>query len=212
MPRPRSRHAGTWFALALTAPLALGACGDQAGAGVRDAAAGTRILADTAALSATAGFVETSAAFTDAGILAMLDEANQSDSAAAALALDKATDPETKALAAALMSDHHELRADGERLVKALSITPRLPATDPLAPVLDDEMIALRAAADGPGFDRVYVEKEVVTHQKIIDFAQRARRSTPNTEIRAYIDRTTPVIERLLARTRALQKKLALAA
>lgn len=207
--RTRTRPA---IALALALPLALGACGDKGDGGDRDAATRTGALADTAALSATAGFVETSAAFTDAGILAMLDEANQADSAAAALAIDKASNPEVKAFAAAMMQDHHALRLKGEHLEKQLSITPQLPASDPLAPALDDEMMALRAAGEGSGFDRAYVEKELITHQTIIDFAERARRSTPNPQIRAYIDQMTPVLRRHLARALALKNKLAPAA
>jgi len=198
--------------LALALPLALCACSGRGDGAERDSATRTGALADTAALSATAGFVETSAAFTDAGILAMLEEANQSDSSAAALAIEKATDAEVKAFAAALMQDHHALRVKGEQVEKQLSLTPQLPAADPLAPALDDEMVALRAASEGPGFDRVYVEKEAITHQAIMDFAERARRSTPNPQIRAYIDQMTPVLRRHLARVLALKNKLAPAA
>ena len=207
--RTRTRPA---IALALALPLALGACGDKGDGGDRDAATRTGALADTAALSATAGFVETSAAFTDAGSLAMLGEANQSDSSAAALAIEKASDPEVKAFAAAMMQDHHALRLKGEQLERQLSLTPLLPAADPLAPALDDEMLALRAAGEGSGVDRAYVEKELITHQTIIDFAERARRSTPNPQIRAYIDQMTPVLRRHLARALALKNKLAPAA
>ena len=112
-PSPRTR---TWLelALAVTVPLALDACGTGDG-GTRDAATRTGALADTAALSATAGFVETSAAFTDAGILAMLDEANQSDSSAAALAIEKASDAEVKAFAAALLQVQGGAHADHAR-------------------------------------------------------------------------------------------------
>jgi putative membrane protein len=207
--RTRTRPA---IALALALPLALGACGDKGDGGDRDAATRAGALADTAALSATAGFVETSAAFTDAGIVAMLDEANQADSAAAAIAIDKASDPEVKAFAAAMMQDHHALRLKGEQLEKQLSLTPQLPAADPLAPALDDEMTALRAAGEASGFDRAYVEKELITHQTIIDFAERARRSTPNPQIRAYIDQMTPVLRRHVARALVLKNKLAPAA
>lgn len=198
--------------LAVALPLALCACSGKGDGAERDSATRTGALADTAALSATAGFVETSAAFTDAGIVAMLDEANQADSAAAALAIDKASNPEVKAFAAAMMQDHHALRLKGEQLEKQLSLTPQLPAADPLAPALDDEMVALRAAGEASGFDRVYVEKELITHQTIIDFAERARRSTPNPQIRAYIDQMTPVLRRHLARALALKNKLAPAA
>lgn len=212
MPIRPPRRTGTRLVLVVSLPLALGACGAKGDAGNRDAVMGTVGLADTAALSATAGFVETSAAFTDAGIVAMLDEANQSDSSAAALAIEKASDAEVKAFAAAMMQDHHALRMKGEQLEKQLSLTPRLPAADPLAPALDDEMVALRAASEGPGFDRAYVEKEAITHQAIMDFAERARRSTPNPQIRDYIDQMTPVLRRHLARALALKNKLAPAA
>lgn len=198
--------------LALALPLVLCACSARGDGADRDSATRTGALADTAALSATAGFVETSAAFTDAGILAMLDEANQSDSSAAALAIEKASDAEVKAFAATMMQDHHALRMKGEQLEKQLSLTPRLPAADPLAPALDDEMVALRAASEGPGFDRAYVEKEPITHQVMMDFAERARRSTPNPQIRDYIDQMTPVLRRHLARALALKNKLAPAA
>jgi putative membrane protein len=214
MPTRPSRRTGTRpvLALALALPLAFCACGGRGDGAERDSATRTGALADTAALSATAGFVETSAAFTDAGILAMLDEANQSDSSAAALAIEKATDAEVKAFAAAMMQDHHALRVKGEQLEKQLSLTPQLPAADPLAPALDDEMVALRAAGEGPGFDRAYVGKETITHQAIMDFAERARRSTPNPQIRAYIDQMTPVLRRHLARALALKNKLGPAA
>ncbi|MGE5231494.1 MAG: DUF4142 domain-containing protein [Deltaproteobacteria bacterium] len=211
MPGCPSRRAAASLALALAlaVPLAASACGH---AGDGDAAIRPGTLADTVALSATAGFVETPSAFTDAGLLAMLDEANQSDSAAAALAIANASNPEVKAFAAAMMQDHHALRLDGEDLAKRLSLTPQLPASDPLAPALDDEQLGLRAAAEGPAFDRVYVAKELITHQTIIDFAERARRSTPNPQIRAYLDQLMPVTRRHLARLQALEKKLGPAA
>lgn len=214
MPTRPSRRSRTRpvLVLALALPFALCACSGKGDEAERDSATRPGALADTAALSATAGFVETSAAFTDAGILAMLDEANQSDSSAAALAIEKATDAEVKAFAAAMMQDHHALRVKGEQLEKQLSLTPQLPAADPLAPALDDEMVALRAAGEGPGFDRTYVEKEAITHQAIMDFAERARRSTPNPQIRDYIDQMTPVLRRHLARALALKNKLAPAA
>ena len=213
MPIRASRRTRTRpvLVLALALPLALCACSGRGDGAERDSATRTGALADTAALSATAGFVETSAAFTDAGILAMLDEANQSDSSAAALAIEKASDPEVKAFAAAMMQDHHALRVTGEQLERRLSLTPLLPAADPLAPALDDEMLTLRRAGEGPGpgFDRAYAEKEAITHQAIVDFAERARRSTPNPQIRAYIDQMTPVLRRHLARALVLKNKLA---
>lgn len=206
MTKRYSGRRGMWLALAL--PLALGACSDRGGAGTDSSATRQQSLADTGALSATAGFVESSPAFTDAGILAMIDEASQSDSIAAALADEKATDPDVKAFAALMMAEHHALRLEGDLLEKRLSITPRLPASDPLAPAAEDEMIALRATPKGPEFDRIYIQKEIVTHQTVRDFAEQARRSTPSGDIRSFIDLMTPVIRRHLDRAQTLRKKL----
>jgi len=164
---------------------------------------------DAAGRGALDGFVETATALTDAGIMAILDEASRSDSVAAALAVEKATDAGVRALAVAAMEEHHALRIDASRLVKALSLTPRLPASDPLGNAAEDEMIALRATPHGPAFDRIYVEKEVTTRQEAKEFADEAKRATPNDQIRDYIDRVTPVLERQLARARGLDHRIA---
>jgi len=177
----------------LVLPLALGACRARE----RGADGGS-----------LGGFVETAAALTDAGIIAILDEASLSDSVAAALAADKATDPGVKAFATSAMEDHHALRLEGAYLVKALSLTPRLPASDPLSTVAEDEMIALRATPRGPEFDRVYIEKEVATRQAVKDFSEQAKRATPNDQIRTFIDRVTSVIERHLERAQALRNRI----
>jgi putative membrane protein len=189
----RAGSGATATLMMLVLPLALTACGRGN-------------APDRASLD---GFVETAAALTDAGIIAILDEASRSDSVAAALAGEKATDAEVRAFARSAMQDHHALRVDGNRLVKALSLTPRLPATDPLGAAAEDEMIALRATPPGPEFDRIYIEKEVATHQAVKDFAEQARRATPNDQIRSFIDRLTPVLERHLARAQALRSRIA---
>ena len=69
-------------------------------------------------------------------------------------------------------------------------------------------MIALRAAPAGGEFDRIYIKKEVITHQGIRDFAEQARRSTPTDAIRDFIDRTVEVVDRHLKSARALQQRL----
>jgi predicted outer membrane protein len=190
----RGRWCGATTLTMLVLPLALGTCrGRESGA-------------DRGSLD---GFVETAAALTDAGIIAILDEASLSDSVAAALAAEKATDAGVKAFATSAMEDHHALRVDGARLVKTLGLTPRLPASDPLSTVAEDEMIALRATPRGPEFDRVYIEKEVATRQAVKDFSEQAKRATPNDQIRSFIDRVTSVIERHLERAQALRNGIA---
>ena len=199
-------------AVLLVCPFVLGALG---GCGTIERVSGrdptvtqARVPGDTAGLSPMTGFVEIGAAFTDAGILGILDDASRSDSIAAALAVDKATDSAVKAFAASVTEEHHELRVEGEQLVKALSITPRLPASDPLGAIVEDEMVALRATNRGPEFDRLYLEKVVATDQVLRDFAEQAKRATSTDDIRAFIDRIAPVIQRHLERAQELRNRI----
>lgn len=149
------------------------------------------------------------AALSDANIMALLDEANKADSSAGALAAKKASHSSVKSFAREMMTDHHRLRADGEKLAKKLGITPAAPANDPLAPAAQDETSALQSTPKGPDFDRTYIEKEVSAHQAVKDLLDQAHRSTQNDQIRKLIEQATPVVQRHLDHAQKLQKELA---
>jgi putative membrane protein len=144
---------------------------------------------------------------TDANIIALLDEANQADSASGAYALGKATDPEVRAFAKLMMGEHHALRVQGQQLAKKLNVTPQLPANDPLKPAAEAEMTALKAAPKGAQFDRTYIDQEVGIHQAVLDLAEQAR-AAQNQELKALIEKARPVIQRHLDRAEEIQKKL----
>jgi putative membrane protein len=148
------------------------------------------------------------AALTDANIVALLDEANQADSAAGALARTKATDPDVKAFAQLMITEHHMLRTKGQELAKKLKITPTPPADDPVQAASKAEMDALRSAPKGPEFDRAYIDQEVAIHKAVIDLAEQAHGATQNAELKALIETAKPYLERHLERAESLQKKL----
>ncbi len=81
-------------------------------AGRDTSATTTGMAADTTPAMAEGG---SDAAFTDANIVALLDEANKADSAAGAAARPKATDKAVKDFAALMMSEHHALRLQGQQ-------------------------------------------------------------------------------------------------
>jgi putative membrane protein len=145
---------------------------------------------------------------TDANIVALLDEANQADSASGAYALGKATNSEVKAFAKLMMGEHHALRVQGQQLAKKLKVTPQLPANDPLKPAAQAEMAALKAAPKGPQFDRTYIDQEVAIHKAVLDLAEQAHGAAQNQELKALIEKARPVIEKHLDRAEELQKKL----
>jgi putative membrane protein len=173
---------------------------------------GTRPPADTAstgmaAPADTAG-AAANAPLSDANIVALLDEANQGDSAAGAFALKKASDPGVKAFAKLMMGEHHALRVQGLALAKKLKVTPEAPANDPVKTAGSSEMAALQSAGSGAAFDRAYIEQEVTIHKAVLDLAEKAHGDTQNAELRALIEKAKPVIQKHLDRAEALQKTL----
>jgi putative membrane protein len=144
----------------------------------------------------------------DSNIVALLDEANMADSAAGALALKKATNPDVKAFAKLMMAKHHALRVGGQALAKQLGVTPKLPERDPLAGYVKNEMDALKKTAKGAEFDRTYIDHEVSIHQAVLDFANQARVTTQTAELRDLIEKAIPVIKKHLDQAQEIQKKL----
>ena len=144
----------------------------------------------------------------DSNIVALLDEANMADSAAGALALKKATNPDVKAFAKLMMAEHHALRVAGQELAKQLGVTPKLPERDPLAGYLRNEMDALKKSAKGAEFDQTYIDHEVSIHQALLDFANQARVITQTAELRALIEKAVTVVKKHLDQAQEIQKKL----
>ena len=144
----------------------------------------------------------------DSNIVALLDEANMADSAAGALALKKATNPDVKAFAKLMMAEHHALRVAGQELAKQLGVTPKLPERDPLAGYLRNEMDALKKTAKGAEFDQTYIDHEVSIHQALLDFANQARVITQTAELRALIEKAVTVVKKHLDQAQEIQKKL----
>jgi putative membrane protein len=144
----------------------------------------------------------------DSNIVALLDEANMADSAAGALALKKATNPDVKAFAKLMMAEHHEMRVAGQALAKQLGVTPKLPERDPLAGYLKNEMDALKKTAKGTEFDQTYIDHEVSIHQAVLDFANQARVTTQTAELKDLIEKAVPVVKKHLDQAQGIQKKL----
>jgi putative membrane protein len=194
----------TTIVAASIALFTLGACKGRQSADTASGSAEYPAAGDTAAQTPSAA----ANALTDANIVALLDEANQADSAAGAYALGKATSPDVKAFARLMMGEHHALRAQGQQLAKRLNVTPQPPADDPVQAAVQTEMAALRAAPKGVQFDRIYIEQEIAIHKAVLDLAEQAHDATQNQELKALIEKAKPVIEKHRDRAEEIQKKL----
>jgi putative membrane protein len=202
----------TMMAAAWLGTLAMGACKGrtnttdsgrvEAPATADTGTSGMAAPADTAKAATPA------ATLTDPNIVALLDEANQADSAAGAFALSRAADPSVKAFAKLMMGEHHALRVQGLALAKKLKVTPEPPANDPVQTAGSSEMDALRSAGTGAAFDRAYIDQEVTIHKAVIELADRAHGDAQNAELKALIEKAKPTLQKHLDRAQELQKKL----
>jgi putative membrane protein len=202
------------FRASVVAPLLLAcllaACGDRASREESGSASGTPSATDTTAVSTDTTATSTSSAdLSDANIVAILDHANQADSAAGALAAKKATNPKVKQFAKMMMADHHTLRKQGADLAKKLGVTPEPPANDPVTPLEKQETEALQAAPKGIEFDRTYIQQEIAAHQAVLDLAKQSHDAADNAELKALIEQAQPLIENHLKQAQAIEKELA---
>jgi len=175
--------------------------------------------ADTTASSTTTGDTSTMAAgaasstspsgtWSDANIVAMLDEANAADSSAGALAATKGTAAAVRDFGRRMMRDHHMMRAQGAALAKKLNVTPAAPSDDPVPGMAQDETNTLNSTAKGKDFDKAYIDAEVKVHKAVLDLATKAAGQTQNTELKNLIQKAAPVIQGHLTKAESIQKSL----
>jgi putative membrane protein len=192
--------------------LAIAACekrpSDTASAGRPTQVASSDTGAPMVPSTGAAGTAAATPALTDPNIVALLDAANEADSAAGAFASKRATNADVKAFARLMMGEHHALRLQGQQLAKSLKITPQPPANDPVKAAAQSEMNTLQAAPKGAQFDRTYIEQEITMHRMVLDLANQAHAATQQAELKALIEKARPVIEKHLARAQEIQQKL----
>jgi putative membrane protein len=188
------------------ATLAIVACSKKENYGADTTAASSTTSADTSAMAA--GAPAPSGNWTDANIVALLDEANMADSSAGALAVTKGTASAVRDFGRRMMRDHHQLRAQGQALAKKLNITPAPPSDDPVTPAGQKEMDTLNSTAKGKDFDKAYIDAEVDVHKAVLDIATKAAGQTKNAELKNLIQKAAPVIQRHLDKAESIQKTL----
>jgi putative membrane protein len=192
------------------ATFALAACGkkdnnaaDTTGAASSTAAGDTSAMAGASSTNANAN-----GTWSDANIVALLDEANMADSANGSIAATKGTSSAVRDFGKTMMRDHHTLRAQGAALAKKLNITPQAPSDDPLAGDAQKETDNLNSTTKGKDFDKAYIDAEVDMHKKVLDVATKAGNQTQNTELKNLIQKAAPNIQGHLTKAESIQKNL----
>jgi putative membrane protein len=200
-----NRSGSTLAALAV-ATFTLVACSKKDNYGSDTTAASSTMSADTSAMAGASS--TTSGTWSDANIVALLDEANAADSSAGAIAVTKGTNSKVRDFARQMMRDHHMLRTQGAALAKKLNVTPAAPSDDPVQPMAQNETNTLNTTAKGKDFDKAYIDAEVDAHKAVLDLATKAAGQTQNTELKNLIQKAAPVIQGHLDKAQSIQKSL----
>lgn len=161
-----------------------------------------------AGASAAAPAAAPSTQLSDANIAAMLDQANAADSAAGAVAASKGTNAQVKSFGRRMERDHHQLRQQGQDLVKKLNVTPQMPAGDTSETAAKHWEDSLKAMPKGAAFDRAYIDHEVAAHQQVLQTLQTAQSQAQNQQLKDLITKATPLIQAHLQEAQSIQSKL----
>jgi len=192
-------------AMLAVAALAVAACGKK-NKTAADTTAASSTMADTSGMAASS--TNAGGTWTDANILALLDEANVADSSEGAIAAVKGTSAAVRNFGKQMMADHHKLRVGGQTLAKKLNITPTPPAGDNIPTDAQKEMDTLNSTAKGKDFDKAYIDAQVEDHKKVLALLVQAMAQAQSTELKNLIQSATPVVQGHLNKAEAIQKNL----
>jgi putative membrane protein len=188
------------------AAIAVAACSKKDNSAADTTAASSTTATDTSAMAASS--TSTGGSWSDANILALLDEANVADSSEGAIAATKGTSAAVRNFGKQMVSDHHKLRVQGEALAKKLKITPTPPADDNIPSDAQKEVDNLNSTAKGKDFDKAYIDGQVDDHKKVLDLAVKAMGQAQSTELKNLIQKATPIVQSHLDKAEAIQKTL----
>jgi len=140
--------------------------------------------------------------------LAKLDALNANEIQAGQLGQQHALDHEVKTYAATLEQDHQKADQEVRDLAQRHGV-----ALDPHAASAQKkegmEHMKTLEGKTGGDFDRSFVKMMVKDHQKTIDELGRMRAQTQSEDLRAWLDRTLPVLQGHLSTANDLNHELA---
>jgi putative membrane protein len=188
------------------AAMAVAGCGKKDSAMTDTTAASSTTTADTSAMAASSK--NAGGTWSDANILALLDEANVADSSEGAIAATKGTSAAVRNFGKQMVSDHHKMRVQGGALAKKLSVTPTPPSGDNIPGDAQKEIANLNSTAKGKDFDKAYIDGQVDDHKKVLDLAVKAMDQAQSTELKNLIQKATPTVQSHLDKAESIQKTL----
>ena len=133
------------------------------------------------------------------------DEGNSAEIAASQLALRKAKNPDVKAYAQQMITDHMKLRADMTPLAQQLGVMTPQPL-NPTHMAEDKRLMAL----SGKDFDMEYIKAMDIDHHKTLAMFQNEEKTTQNDQVKMAVQQGEPVIAQHTEMADQLSQKMGL--
>lgn len=143
----------------------------------------------------------------ESSVIGLLDHTHAADSALGALAAANGSSTDVKEFGRMILREHRALRKDVLELAQQLGLTPQEPSVQP-----DDAPAELRqslnAASPGAAWDRAYMDYAIAMHQAAMENTARALAATRRDEVKQFIDKSIPILQKHLDKARSLRKSL----
>lgn len=140
-------------------------------------------------------------------VIGLLGLTHAADSALGALGAVKGSTSEIKDFGRMITREHHALRKDAIDLGNALGAPAETPkvAPDDAPPDLRDGVESMPA---GPEWDRAFVDYAIAMHQAALENTARALAATRRAEVKDYIAKSVPILQKHIDKARSLRKRL----
>jgi putative membrane protein len=147
------------------------------------------------------------ASMNENSVIGLLDLTHAADSALGTLGAVNGGSSEVKEFGRMILREHHALRRDAQQLAEQLGLTLQTPSVAP-----DDAPAAIResldAASAGAAWDRAYMDYAIAMHQAAMENTARALAATHRPEVKQFIDKSIPILQKHLDKARSLRKSL----
>jgi putative membrane protein len=144
---------------------------------------------------------------TENNIVALLELTHAADSALGSLGAANGSTTAIKEFGRMISREHHALRKDAEEVAARLGLTaetPRVPPDEPPAAMRDSVV----NAAPGGAWDRAYLDYAIAVHRSAMENTARALAATKQPEVKSFIEKSVPIIQKHLDKAQSLQKNL----
>ena len=148
-------------------------------------------------------------AINDAQIAHIAVTANAIDSAAGALAKQKAAAKSVKDFAQTMVTDHMGVNKQAVALATKLGVTPEDNDVSRSLKSGADASTATLNGLTGAAFDKAYIDNEVTYHQAVLDAIDKTLvPNAQNAELKGLLEKVRPAIAAHLERAKSIQASL----